>query len=185
MTRLASGRWKRETTTAQCSGNPEGGVPTSNASGSFEDWIVNDVTLIGEGLLLVGRQVSIDDGRLDLLAVDSQDRWVVIEVKPGMIDSGALGQAIYYASSLARLDADELLGKLEGGFNKVGDPKTLSQRVRELLADEGDDREIALLLVGAGIHRDLERTSEFLGRFASRSRSFSFGCSHWTAARSC
>ena len=33
----------------------------------LEDWIVNDVTLIGEGLTLVGRQVSIDDGILDLL----------------------------------------------------------------------------------------------------------------------
>ena len=131
----------------------------------LEDWIVNDVTLIGEGLMLVGRQVSIDDGRLDLLAIDSQDRWVVIEVKPGTVGSGALGQAIYYAASLARLDADELFRKLEGGFNKVGDPKTLSPRVRELLADEGDDREIALLLVGAGIHPGLERTSEFLGRF--------------------
>ena len=32
----------------------------------LEDWIVNDVTLIGEGLTLVGRQVSIDDGILDL-----------------------------------------------------------------------------------------------------------------------
>ena len=50
----------------------------------LEDWIVNDVTLIGEGLTLVGRQISIDDGRLDLLAIDSQDRWVVIEVKPGV-----------------------------------------------------------------------------------------------------
>ena len=40
----------------------------------LEDWIVKDLTLIGEGYALVGRQVSIDDGRLDLLAIDSQDR---------------------------------------------------------------------------------------------------------------
>ena len=48
----------------------------------LEDWIAKDVTLIGEGYALVGRQVTIDDGRLDLLAIDSQDRWVVIEIKP-------------------------------------------------------------------------------------------------------
>ena len=52
------------------------------------------MTLIGEGLTLVGRQVSIDDGRLDLLAIDSRDHWVVIEIKPGMLDSGALAQAL-------------------------------------------------------------------------------------------
>ena len=131
----------------------------------LEDWIVDDVTLISEGLTLVGRQVSIDDGRLDLLAIDSQDRWVVIEVKPGIVDAGALGQALYYAASLTRLDADQLYGKLEAHLGRFGDAETLSARVRELLADEGEEREIAVLLVGAGIHPGLERVSEFLGRF--------------------
>ena len=66
----------------------------------LENWIANDVTLIGEGLTLVGQQVKIDDGILDLLAVDTQDRWVVIEIKSGTLDSGALSQALYYASSI-------------------------------------------------------------------------------------
>ena len=131
----------------------------------LEDWIVNDVTLIGEGYTLVGQQVSIYDGRLDLLAIDSQDRWLVIEIKPGRLDSGALGQALYYASSLARLDADELRRKLEPNLGKFGDPKTLSEKVDQQLADEEDDREIAVLLVGAGVHSGLERMNEFLARF--------------------
>ena len=71
----------------------------------LEDWIANDPTLIAPGLTLVGRQISIHDGRLDLLAIDAQDRWVVIEIKPGRLDAGALGQALYYASSLAHLGA--------------------------------------------------------------------------------
>ena len=131
----------------------------------LEDWIVNDVTLIGEGYTLVGRQVSIYDGRLDLLAIDSRDRWLVIEIKPGRLDSGALGQALYYASSLARLDADELRGKLEPDLAKFGDRKTLSEKVKQQLAQEGEEREIAVLLVGAGVHSGLERMNEFLARF--------------------
>lgn len=131
----------------------------------LEDWIVNDVTLIGEGYTLVGRQVSIYDGRLDLLAIDSRDRWLVIEIKPGRLDSGALGQALYYASSLARLDADELRGKLEPDLGKFGDPKTLSEKVNQQLDGEGEEREIAVLLVGAGVHLGLERMNEFLARF--------------------
>ena len=83
----------------------------------LEDWIANDITLIAEGLTLVGRQISIDDGRLDLLAIDSQDRWVVIEIKPGVLDSGALTQALYYASSIARLGAGELYEKIEDGLD--------------------------------------------------------------------
>ncbi len=131
----------------------------------LEDWIVNDVTLIGEGFTLVGRQVSIDDGRLDLLAVDSRDRWVVIEIKPEKLKSGALAQALYYAASLARLDADELYRKLDPDLGKFGDAETLSARVKQQLDGERGEREIALLLVGTGIHPGLERMNEFLGRF--------------------
>ena len=131
----------------------------------FEDWIATDVTLIGDGLTLVGRQVSIDDGRLDLLAIDPQDRWVVIEIKPGLLDSGALEQAIYYASSIARLTADELHRKLEPRLGDFGDPERLSATIKQLLEREEERRELALLLVGAGIHPGLERMNEFLDGF--------------------
>lgn len=131
----------------------------------FEDWIAADVTLIGDGFTLVGRQVSIDDGRLDLLAIDSQDRWVVIEIKPGMLDSNALGQALYYASSIARLTADELYRKLEPRLGDFGDAARLSATIRQQLEREEERRELAVLLVGAGIHSGLERMNEFLDRF--------------------
>lgn len=131
----------------------------------LEDWIVDDVTLLAEGLTLVGRQVSIHDGRLDLLAIDFQDRWVVIEVKPGMLDAWTLAQALYYASSIASLGRDELLEKLEPRLEEYGDKDRLLASVEKQLDGEGDEREIAVLLVGAGIHPGLERTSEFLGRF--------------------
>ena len=131
----------------------------------LEDWIANDVTLIAEGLTLVGRQIVIDDGRLDLLAIDSQDRWLVIEIKPGLLDSGALAQALYYASSIARLGADELYGKLKARLGDFGDAETLSASVKQQLKDEVEGREIAVMLVGAGIHPGLERMNEFLGRF--------------------
>ena len=131
----------------------------------LEDWIVNDVTLIGEGLTLVGRQVSIDDGRLDLLAVDARDRWVVIEIKPGRLDTGALTQALYYASSFVRLEADELYEKVAPRLSQFGDKKELSAQVKRQLDGEEGEREVALLLVGAGVHAGLERMIEFLGRF--------------------
>lgn len=131
----------------------------------LEDWIVNDVTLIGEGLTLVGRQVSMDDGWLDLLAIDAREHWVVIEIKPDWLDAGALTQALYYASSLVRLEADELYGKIAPGLSRLGDEAELSARVKQQLAGEGEEREVALLLVGSGVHAGLERMNEFLGRF--------------------
>ncbi len=131
----------------------------------FEDWIAKDATLVAEGLTLVGRQVVIDDGRLDFLGIDSQDRWLVVELKPGMLDADALKQALYYASSIARLSADELCGKLEPYLGNFGDAAALSARVKQQLANEAEEREIAVMVAGAGIHPGLERMSEFLGRF--------------------
>lgn len=133
----------------------------------LEDWIVKDVSLIGEGLTLVGRQVSIHDGRLDLLAIDSKDRWVVIEVKPDTLGYGALTQALYYASSLASLNKDELFEKLESDdkLAAFGDKRELSRKLRQHLDNEDEPREIALMVVGAGFSAGLERTNEFLGRF--------------------
>ena len=40
----------------------------------LEAWIAADAKLIGGGLTIVGQQVRIDDGRLDLLAIDARDR---------------------------------------------------------------------------------------------------------------
>ena len=132
----------------------------------LEDWITNDVKLIGEGLTIVGRQVKIDDGILDLLAIDSLDHWVVIEIKSGMLTSSALTQALYYASSIARLDSEDLTEKLEPDLSNFGDAPQLSERLKRQLATEEEERQIAVLLVGAGVHPGLERMNEFLGRFA-------------------
>lgn len=80
-------------------------------------------------------------------------RWVVIELKAGRVDDGALHQALYYASSLARLSAEELRAKLESNLNRFGDAGVLSARLRQLLDSEADGgpREVAVALVGVGI----------------------------------
>ena len=142
----------------------------------LEDWIVRDVSLIGQGLTLVGRQVTINDGRLDLLAIDSRDRWVVIELKAGMLDSRVVTQALDYASSLAMLNADDLCQVLCNQFTdekhfrwKVGkhfdNQEAFRAKVRKQVENDGESREIALMLVGTGIYPSAERMSAFLGRF--------------------
>lgn len=141
----------------------------------LEDWIANDVTLIGERLTIVGRQIVIDEGRLDLLAIDAQDHWVVIEVKPGRLDAAALTQALGYAASIDKLDAEELREKVVPRLSEFGDAETLTHIVDEQLRSEGEERPIAVMLVGAGIHPGLERTREFLGRCKVRIRIVSFG----------
>lgn len=71
----------------------------------LEDWIEADPDLVLEGLVIVGRQVAVTGGRIDLLGIDPAGRWVVLELKPGSLDSGAVSQALYY---VANLPADRL-----------------------------------------------------------------------------
>ncbi len=131
----------------------------------LEQWIVDDVALIGEGLSLVGQQVSLYDGKLDLLAIDAHDRWVVIEIKAGEVTSAALCQALGYAASLARFDAKELSGKLKPELAGSGDAQAVARKIETILDNEDGPREIALMVVGIGVHPSLERLKDFLERF--------------------
>jgi len=140
----------------------------------LEKWIVKDVSLIGEGLSLVGQQIVLDDGRLDLLAIDARDRWVVIEIKAGEITSGALCQALGYAASLARIDAEELSCKLKDALAALGNSQDISRKLDAILGDDSESREIALMLVGVGIHPGLERLKGFLEGFQVPIRIVSF-----------
>ena len=129
----------------------------------LEGWIANDSSLLAAGLTVVGRQVWLDGGPLDLLAIDKQDRWVVIELKRTRLHRRALAQALDYASSIAQMDDGDLEDRLRGGLAALGDADELSRVVRRQLEGEGGPREVAVLLAGVGVDAGLERIVEHLG----------------------
>ena len=82
----------------------------------LEDWIARDASLLADGLTIVGRQVHLDGGPLDLLAIDWRDRWVVIELKRERLYRTALAQALDYTSSIAQMEASDLEELLRPGL---------------------------------------------------------------------
>ena len=54
-------------------------IPDSKVSieKQLEDWIVADPSLIRADLKIVARQLQVEGGYLDLLALDPQERWAV------------------------------------------------------------------------------------------------------------
>lgn len=62
----------------------------------IEDHLVHRLEEIEEGLVLVGRQIRTDAGRIDILAHDARGRLVVIEVKVGEAKDSAIGQIARY-----------------------------------------------------------------------------------------
>ena len=67
----------------------------------LEDWIARKPGLLGEDLLVVGRQLDVPGvGRLDLLCIDSSGKLVIVELKRELGPREAVAQALDYASWL-------------------------------------------------------------------------------------
>ena len=81
----------------------------------IQEWVANNPRILGEDLLIIGKEFSGFDRtneRLDLLAVDADGKLVVIELKRDDTGADAHWQAIKYASYLRRVDAERIVGML-------------------------------------------------------------------------
>ncbi len=81
----------------------------------IQEWVAANPTILGDDLLIIGKEFSDFDRtneRLDLLAVDRDGKLVIIELKRD--DSGAdvHWQAIKYASYFARATATDIINRL-------------------------------------------------------------------------
>ena len=90
----------------------------------LEDWIVADPSILGEPLLIIGRQVLIPDtkDRVDVLAVDPQGNAVVIELKRGKLRDPVDVQALRYASYVAKWKFEDFENQACNFLGKIGDP---------------------------------------------------------------
>jgi hypothetical protein len=77
------------------------------------DWIEADPSLLRDGLVIVGQRVQVDAGYIDLLGIDSDGRWVVIEIQKGAVRKAALTQALRYAASIGAMDESELAAQID------------------------------------------------------------------------
>lgn len=65
----------------------------------LEKYLKSNLDLIEEGLKYVGSQVAIDNGRIDILARDVQNNYVIIELKVNE-DKELIWQSLYYPMKL-------------------------------------------------------------------------------------
>lgn len=90
---------------------------------TLEDWIVADPFILGEPLLVIGRQVLIQDtkDKLDILALDMQGNSVVVELKRGHLKDPVDIQALRYASCIAKWRFEDFENQARNFLSK-GDP---------------------------------------------------------------
>ncbi len=129
----------------------------------LESWIAADPGMLQAGLEIIGRQVPLDAGRLDLLALDPQGRLCAVEIKRGAVRRETIAQVLDYAACLAELTAPELRAKVEPYLASQGRELDglLEQRGTPDVLDP-EERQVVLFLVGTGRAPGLERVVRFL-----------------------
>ena len=140
----------------------------------LEGWAESDPSVLADGLTIVGRQVRVDAGFIDLLGIDIQGRWVVIELKRSRLHREAIAQALDYAACLKELSIDDLKELLKPRFADLSNPAAARETMEALLDGETDTSEVAVLVAGAGVNPGLERVAEFLSSYDIPLRVVSF-----------
>ena len=104
----------------------------------IQEWVANNPGVLGQDLLIIGKEFSGFDRtneRLDLLAIDSTDTLVVIELKRDDSGADAHWQAIKYASYLNRATADDLITML-AAYQKISQEDAGNRILQHLNADD-------------------------------------------------
>ena len=131
----------------------------------FEETLVENPSLLLEGLILVGRQTPTEGGPLDLLGVDSDGKLAVFELKRGTLSRDAVAQVIDYASHLDDMDLGDLSAHIASasgthGIDRIDDFE--EWYVQQFGVDLESLKPLRLFLVGLGVDRRTERMVRFL-----------------------
>lgn len=105
----------------------------------IQEWIANNPRVLGEDLLIIGKEFSDFDQtneRLDLLAVDADGRIVIIEVKRDDTGRHAHLQAIKYASYF-RNTKQQAVVRILAGYESVSQEEA-EERLRTHLGGDLD-----------------------------------------------
>lgn len=85
----------------------------------LEDYLEAYPSLTGKDLLMIGRQVRVAGGIIDLLAIDSNGVIYIVELKLRAAGPSVVGQVLSYRRSIKRLDREGIIR-----LAATGDPKT-------------------------------------------------------------
>ena len=132
----------------------------------FEELLVRNPDMLETSIKLVGRQTPTQTGWLDLLAVDSDGRLVIYELKRGTLAREAVTQILDYASDLDAMSTTDLAAHIaeRSGDHGIEGIAEFEQWYSDNFG--GDDLSRLLpprmVLVGLGVDPVAERMARFI-----------------------
>ncbi len=128
----------------------------------LEDALASDLSLVGEGLLLIKRQVTTTSGKyVDMLAVDVQGTLVVIELKRGRTPRDAVAQLLDYAAWAKDLSRQEIADYYSEFHNGASFDEAYVARFGNSVPEEINEQH-KLMLVCSSLDPESERIIEYL-----------------------
>ena len=158
---------KKEAWAVSPSGSRKLDFSEADSERQLEEWIENEPSLINPDLVIVGRQVSLESGEVDLLGLDRQGHWAVIEIKRRDLPRDALTQAWDYAACLMNTPFEKLASKANSYLISKGNKAKFEEIFRDRTGQSEHSpkyREVELYLVGTGRDPGLERMTDLLKR---------------------
>lgn len=128
----------------------------------LEDWIEKDPLLLGERLLLIGRQVpTAHGGFIDLLAVDADGDVHVIELKRDKTPRDVVAQALDYGSWVAGLSRAEVVELFTTYRPEIAFDEAFAESFGDNPPDELNAGQV-FTIVAASVDSATERIVRFL-----------------------
>ena len=129
----------------------------------LEKWMCQDVSLLSDGLLIVGRQIATrSGGTLDILAVDQDANLVVVELKRDRAAREVVAQALDYASSIEEIGREELDNYTQSLLEQEFDD-AFRNHFRSEVPDTVNERQ-RIYIVASSIDSSTSRIVEYLSK---------------------
>ena len=127
----------------------------------LEAVLVANPNMLMRGLKLIGRQVPVPTGYVDLLGLDEDGRLVVFELKREKLTRDAVAQILDYCSCLKALSDSELATLIADRSGKDGE--TLFRWTPAGAALNDDEPSFLQAIQAARQHPDLDEIAKWLG----------------------
>ncbi len=104
----------------------------------IQEWVATNPGILGDDLLIIGKEFSgfdLTNERLDLLAVDSDGKLVIIELKRDDTGADAHWQAIKYASYFQRASAQDII-RIMADYERVSQDDAVGKLLQHLGTDD-------------------------------------------------
>ena len=129
----------------------------------LEDWIEQDISILSDDYLVIGRQVPTDyDTFIDLLCIDRNGDLVIIELKRDRTPRETVAQVLDYASWVRNLSRDDVISIANSYLKEKGPlENAFFQKFQENLPDVLNASH-SMLVVASDIDASTDRIVHYL-----------------------